>query len=270
MSEFNIEVQGGSSVRLPTGGKYCDRDIIVTASGGGGTEEIENLIDQSGVLGTTDETVTVTEKVEQLIDKGNIENFYYQRTSIIDSASGWFLDFKGIKLPRSNFVKATKVTEFARNSTITDVDYYLNWGAESTAIINATNAFSNTVNLTHMVGVKTDKCYNMANFFKGSAIEEVDEPFNLSSITQSSYLKDAFGCSKLREIRFEKNSIKWSITFTSAELSDDSIESILKGLAPVETEQTLTVHMDVYNKMLGDEFFDLVSEAIDKGWNIGY
>lgn len=34
MSEFNIEVQGGSSVRLPTAGKYCDRDIIVTASGG--------------------------------------------------------------------------------------------------------------------------------------------------------------------------------------------------------------------------------------------
>lgn len=67
MSEFNIEVQGGSSVRLPTAGKYCEKDIIVTASGG--TEEIENLIDQSGVLDSTDETVTVTEKVEQLVDK---------------------------------------------------------------------------------------------------------------------------------------------------------------------------------------------------------
>lgn len=38
MSEFNIEVEGGSSVRLPTAGKYCDRDIVVTAKGGG--EEI--------------------------------------------------------------------------------------------------------------------------------------------------------------------------------------------------------------------------------------
>lgn len=35
MSEFNISVDGGSSVRLPTAGKYCDRDIIVTAIGGG-------------------------------------------------------------------------------------------------------------------------------------------------------------------------------------------------------------------------------------------
>lgn len=33
---FNIEVQGGKSVRLPTKGKYCDRDIVVTAMGGGG------------------------------------------------------------------------------------------------------------------------------------------------------------------------------------------------------------------------------------------
>lgn len=30
---FNIEVESGSSVRLPTSGKYCDRDIIVTATG---------------------------------------------------------------------------------------------------------------------------------------------------------------------------------------------------------------------------------------------
>ena len=31
----NITVEGGTSVRLPTAGKYCDRDIIVTATGGG-------------------------------------------------------------------------------------------------------------------------------------------------------------------------------------------------------------------------------------------
>ena len=35
MSEHNITVNGGSSVRLPTAGKYCDRDIVVNALGGG-------------------------------------------------------------------------------------------------------------------------------------------------------------------------------------------------------------------------------------------
>lgn len=33
MSEFNISVKGGKSIRLPTEGKYCDRDIIVTSEG---------------------------------------------------------------------------------------------------------------------------------------------------------------------------------------------------------------------------------------------
>ena len=36
---FNIEVESGNSVRLPTAGKYCDRDIIVTATGGGGSDD---------------------------------------------------------------------------------------------------------------------------------------------------------------------------------------------------------------------------------------
>ena len=36
MSEHNITIEGGTSVRLPTAGKYCDRDIIITATGGGG------------------------------------------------------------------------------------------------------------------------------------------------------------------------------------------------------------------------------------------
>lgn len=35
---WNIEVEGGTSVRLPTAGKYCDRDIVVTARGGNGID----------------------------------------------------------------------------------------------------------------------------------------------------------------------------------------------------------------------------------------
>ena len=35
----NITVEGGTSVRLLTAGKYCDRDIVVTATGGGSVSE---------------------------------------------------------------------------------------------------------------------------------------------------------------------------------------------------------------------------------------
>lgn len=37
---FNIEVESGTSVHLPTAGKYCDRDIVVTATGGGGGSDL--------------------------------------------------------------------------------------------------------------------------------------------------------------------------------------------------------------------------------------
>jgi hypothetical protein len=34
MSDINIEVAGGTSIRLLTAGKYCDKNIVITASGG--------------------------------------------------------------------------------------------------------------------------------------------------------------------------------------------------------------------------------------------
>ena len=42
---YNITVQGGTSVRLPTGGKYCEEDIIVSATvgDGGGGSTVEDL-----------------------------------------------------------------------------------------------------------------------------------------------------------------------------------------------------------------------------------
>ena len=51
----NITVEGGSSVRLPTAGKYCDRDIVVTALGGAEDlnaelTEQESLIEQLGTI----------------------------------------------------------------------------------------------------------------------------------------------------------------------------------------------------------------------------
>lgn len=34
MSEYNFSVESGASLRFKTAGKYCDRDIVVTAEGG--------------------------------------------------------------------------------------------------------------------------------------------------------------------------------------------------------------------------------------------
>ena len=53
----NITVEGGTTVLLPTSGKYCDRDIVITATGTGGTVEIAL---QDKTVTPTKSTQTVT------------------------------------------------------------------------------------------------------------------------------------------------------------------------------------------------------------------
>lgn len=50
MSEHNITVEGGKSVRLPTAGKYCDRDIVITAEGGGNIDGIPDGWARTGYI----------------------------------------------------------------------------------------------------------------------------------------------------------------------------------------------------------------------------
>ena len=44
----NITIEGGTSLRLKTAGKYCDRDIVVTSSGG--TENLEAVLNEQEAL----------------------------------------------------------------------------------------------------------------------------------------------------------------------------------------------------------------------------
>ena len=45
----NITIEGGASVRLPTAGKYCDRDIVITATGNasGGGDVLKSIVDRT-------------------------------------------------------------------------------------------------------------------------------------------------------------------------------------------------------------------------------
>lgn len=55
MSEFNITVDGGTSKRLLTAGKYCDRDIIISSEGGTAEPVVEPLgIAENGTYTATD------------------------------------------------------------------------------------------------------------------------------------------------------------------------------------------------------------------------
>ena len=84
MSEFRVTVPGGSSVRLPTAGKYCDRDIAIEATAGA-PEMLKIHADESRVSGgelIIAETKTETYKAILIVD------FKIGVTVFHDAASG--------------------------------------------------------------------------------------------------------------------------------------------------------------------------------------
>ena len=73
------------------------------------------------------------------------------------------------------------------------------------------------------------------------------------------------GCTSLIEVRFTPESIKQNLAFTqSSRLSDESIQSILDGLATVSSTQTLALNSEVYAKLTEEQ----KQSATDKGWTI--
>lgn len=88
MSEFSVEIASGNSKRLLTAGKYCDRDIVVTTSGGGGSGYIFEKIasDYECVRAVT----TISLKSYDWWQSVTVENIYCVTKQIVATAAGSF------------------------------------------------------------------------------------------------------------------------------------------------------------------------------------
>ena len=74
-----------------------------------------------------------------------------------------------------------------------------------------------------------------------------------------------YDCSALMEVRFVMETIPISISFAqSPNLSATSIQSIIEGLATVETSQTITFHADVKAKLTEAQ----ISQITSKNWTL--
>ena len=70
---------------------------------------------------------------------------------------------------------------------------------------------------------------------------------------------------KLKEVRLARGMLRKSILFAGASLlSDESIQSIIDGLATVEESQTLTFHKDVKAKLTEAQ----ISQITSKNWTL--
>lgn len=111
------------------------------------------------------------------------------------------------------------------------------------------------------------KLSNATVLFDGRiSLEEVIGELDFSGIIDIDEQNRPFTrCTSLAEIRFTKESIKYNLSFEqSSKLSDESIQSILDGLANVSTTQTLALNSEVYAKLTEEQ----KQSATDKGWTI--
>ena len=218
--------------------------------------EIESLIDESGVLDSTEGTVE--EKVEQLVDLAQWEDFWYK------ASGNWTSQFVMLfykatnikKLPRLNFQNATSLSEFMTSSTIESVDYYINSGNVGVA----QSPFVGCKNLTFFYGIDLTNCKSADLFKNCSLLETIQEPLDMSGSGTDGHF---IGCYSLKNIRFVANTLKKSLYLGQLNLlTPESIQSIIDGLATVTTAQTLTLHKDI---TLTDEQKATINS---KGWTL--
>lgn len=87
--------------------------------------------------------------------------------------------------------------------------------------------------------------------------------FDLSSMKKSAGA--AFNCNSLKKITFKQGTICYSISFMNCgSLSDESIQSIIDGIAQVTTAQTITFNAAVKAKLTEEQ----IAAINEKGWTL--
>lgn len=279
-------------VTIPeTATTYDIMKSIADVSGGGGTDEIENLIDESGVLDSTEGTVT--EKVEELIMKANSIKAYEWRTK---NARMMFHNAKQfptkavINLPYAYDVYQAfaywneepipiveELTVIAPSITTNDYQrcmgqmFVYNNGVKK-VILNMPdesqymeNTFSNTLNLEEVVlNFSTKNIQKYYATFNGSTVKRIIGVLDFSSATNVGNM--FYFCEKLEEVTFEPNTLSLSISLgQSSLLTNESVQSIIDGLKTLEegaTAKTLTLNKAI---VLTDEQKATINA---KGWTL--
>jgi hypothetical protein len=198
-----IRTKGGTSESLTFPQGFVDG---INAIESGGTEEIENLIDQSGVLDNTDGTIE--EKVEYLLR---------QMRTVLEMKS---------------------VTFGVNSSKTTRVDL------NCKGIRSLQNAFYNCASLTEVHLTNTQNVVAWGGAFNDNRLITI-ETLDMSKADKDVIGKSTHNWIRtptLQNLKIVSETIKNSITFVwCSKLTAESVQSIFDGLSPSVTGMTLTL-----------------------------
>lgn len=276
------DFQNGFALGLATGGVV---QVVDTTE----TDALSDLIDESGVLDNTEGTVT--EKVERLIDKVNELDVFANITnaSQLFYKAASFPNKAVVSLPASTNVyqafaywgsvqepvpSVDELTVSAPNIDLSNNQACMgqmftnNYGVRKIILTlpdgcqYMINTFTNTKSLVEIVfNFSTKRITNYSNAFMGSTVEKISGVLDFSSATSISNMFN--GCNNLKNVTFAPDTLSLSISLANSNmLTSTSIQSIIDGLATVETAQTLTFHKSI---ALTDEQKASINA---KGWTL--
>ena len=242
MSEFNIEVEGGKAVRLPTAGKYCDRDIVVTATGGGSDEYWDTFWDACQDNGNR------TNYQYAFAYKGWTENNFKPKYNMSPTNADYMFRYSNIEGSLVELLENAGVTlDFGNSQAMTYV--FADCPITEIGIIDTRSA---------------SDLYRM--FWQTTKVEKIEKIILKDDGSQQ--LNAFVNCLALKEIRFEgKIGVSESLA-QSRYLSVESVQSIIDHLKDLTgaTAQTLTIHAEVGAKLTQAQK-DAVSA---KNWTLVY
>ena len=235
--EKTIDItENGTTEVTPDKGKALSKVTVnvEVESGGGGTEEIEKQFEMY---------YAVSKKL----------NIYNNATF---NRNNWAYN----TIPKIDFSLMTGLLYSISFSDIEYIDFYIN--SEKATTHN--NCFSGCTNLVWLMGIDTSNSTNINEMFLNcTKLERIIEPFNFAKVTSAN--KSFNGCGALREIRFVPETIKLSFGVASPVLSNESIQSIIDGLATFETPPS-SWRLTLSNQIV---LSDAQKQAIEsKGWTL--
>ena len=262
MSEINITIPGGTSKRLLTEGKLCDKNIVVTAEGGSvddrydeGYEDGRNQGYGEGWQGQYDAFWDACQQ------SGNRKDYVNAFAGV-----GWNdTTFK----PKYNIAPTTAGNIFSQTG-ITDLVKCLNDAGVSLDLSNCYVEAYIAQGTKHLQTLPvldlrkaTKLTYLLFNCDVLRSVEKIILKSDGSQTIGAYFLKLL---PKLEEIRFD-GSIGNSFEIKDSPLlSADSVQSIIDHLAVVPVTQTLTLHANVGATITEEQR----AYAISKNWSIVY
>ena len=200
-------------------------------------------------------------KVEKLIDMASIEKWLADNSVMGDNSKiNNFNDRNIISYipPTRLWSKAVNMNYFVKTCTrLKEIQ-----GLDITSATSAQEMIRDANTLHTCILENTGNVTNWYGFGHGAAALKVLKTLDMTSATNTYNMLPS---SVLETLLFVPNTLKVSLTIKSAVLSNESIQSIVDGIAYNETAQTLTLNTAVVEKLTAEQ----MTTISNKNWSVG-